>query len=306
MIDIDVAVFTNLTLDHLDYHHTLDNYAAAKAKLFKQLDPRASSKKKLFPKTACINIDSPWAAKMMEGCPARVFTYSCEQKADLLAHSLQLRADGSHFRLNYLDKEYAVMTPLVGRYNMYNTLAALSVMIARGFKLEEIIPHLAQFKSVPGRLEPVPNPMGVKIFVDFAHSDDALINVLTCLKEFKKGRIITVFGCGGDRDKGKRPKMGQAAEEHSDLCIVTNDNPRSEDPEQIAKEILSGFKHPEKHLVELDRAAAIRKAIQLAGGEDIILIAGKGHETTQIFNHKTIEFDDRKVAFEIAQELSHS
>jgi UDP-N-acetylmuramoyl-L-alanyl-D-glutamate--2,6-diaminopimelate ligase len=154
------------------------------------------------------------------------------------------------------------------------------------------------FKSVPGRLEVVPNPLNYKIFVDFAHTDDALSNVLECLNEFKEGKIITIFGCGGDRDRTKRPKMAEAAEECSDLCILTSDNPRSEDPEAIAREVISGFKQPKKHLVELDRRKAIEKAIEIASPQDTILIAGKGHEKVQIFAHKTVEFDDRKVAYE--------
>jgi len=150
-------------------------------------------------------------------------------------------------------------------------------------------------------LEVVPNPLGLKIYVDFAHSDDALLNVLECLQEFKTGRIIVVFGCGGNRDATKRPKMARVCEEHADVVILTSDNPRNEDPVEIAKQAIKGFVRPNDHIVELDRSAAIEKAIELAAPEDIILIAGKGHEPYQIFAHKTIEFDDRKVALQHCQ-----
>jgi len=157
--------------------------------------------------------------------------------------------------------------------------------------------------SVPGRLELVPNPLDLKIYVDFAHTDDALMNVLECLQEIKKRRIITVFGCGGDRDRTKRPKMAQVCEEYSDVSIVTSDNPRSEDPSAIVKEIIQGF-CKNNYIVELDRRNAIQKAIDLAEPDDLILIAGKGHEAYQVFAHKTIEFDDRKVAAQICQNKS--
>jgi len=178
----------------------------------------------------------------------------------------------------------------------------MGAALAKELRLEKIISALTQFRVVSGRLEPVPNARQLRIYVDFAHSDDALINVLKTLQELKKGRIITVFGCGGDRDSDKRPKMGKAAETYSDICIVTSDNPRSEDPLAIIKEITKGFAYPSRHTIEVDRRAAIEKAIQMATPDDIVLIAGKGHETTQTFSHKTIEFDDRKVAFQICQQ----
>lgn len=302
-IDFDVAIFTNLSLDHLDYHNTLEAYAKAKKELFLSLDPKNSSKKKRFPKTACFNADSPWSAYMAEGCKARVLTYSCEKSADFKAENIQLTPKGTSFDLLYEKKSYPAFTPMAGRFNVYNALAALAAMTARDFSIQEILEAMSSFRQVPGRLELVPNALDYKIFVDFAHSDDALTNVLECLKEFSCGKIITVFGCGGDRDRIKRPKMARAAEEHSDLVIVTNDNPRSEDPEKIANEVIQGFRE-KKHVVELDRKKAIEKALAWATKEDIILIAGKGHEPYQIFAHKTVEFDDRKMAKQLAHQQS--
>ncbi len=296
-IEFDIAVFTNLTLDHLDYHSTMEDYADAKSRLFKGLNKT---------KTACINSDSPWSKKMIEDCKAKLIRYGIESECDLKASNIKLTPAGTSFDISFEGKMYSARSPLVGRYNVYNAMAALAVGLASGCTMDALIPLLDTFPPVVGRVEPVPNPLNLKIFVDFAHSDDALINVLECLTEFKTGKIITVFGCGGDRDRAKRPKMAKAAEEYSDISIVTNDNPRSEDPEEIAKEILKGFRK-NNYIVELDRRRAIQKAIELAEPQDIILIAGKGHETYQIFQHKTCEFDDRKVALEIIQEqMAHA
>ena len=190
---------------------------------------------------------------------------------------------------------------MIGRFNVYNCLAAIAVGLMRGFSLKQIADALAVAPYVAGRLEAVPNPMGLKIYVDFAHSDDALLNVLQCLQEFKTGRIIAVFGCGGNRDASKRPKMAQVCEQHADLVIVTSDNPRGEDPAEIIRQVVKGFSHPEKQIIEIDRNLAIKKAIDLATLEDIVLIAGKGHEPYQIFAHQTVPFDDRKIALQHAR-----
>ena len=194
----------------------------------------------------------------------------------------------------------------MGRFNVYNCLAATAVGLSRGLPLEQIAKVLESAPAVPGRLQAVPNPLGLKIYVDFAHSDDSLQNVLDCLQEFKTGRIITVFGCGGDRDKTKRPKMARVCQDHSDIVIVTSDNPRNEDPAAIIRQILAGMTNQENALVEIDRYKAIEKAVDLATSDDIILIAGKGHETYQIFAHKTIEFDDRKVTLQVCQKRASS
>jgi UDP-N-acetylmuramoyl-L-alanyl-D-glutamate--2,6-diaminopimelate ligase len=301
-IEYDVAIFTNLSLDHLDYHHSMENYCLTKSKLFKSLKPNKNAKNgKPSIKTAVINCDSPWSLQMVEGCPASILTYGINNpEADLLASNIQLTSTGTSFNACYQGKKVLVQSPLVGRFNVYNTLAAIGVLLSRQIELETIVDAVKTFKSVSGRLEIVPNPLGLKIYVDFAHSDDALLNVLGCLNEFKQGRMITVFGCGGDREVTKRPKMAQASEQLSDYTIVTSDNPRSEDPAAIAKQIVAGF-NKDAHMVELDRHAAIAHAIDIATCDDIILIAGKGHEPYQIFAHKIVEFDDRKVAAQICQ-----
>lgn len=295
-IDYDACIFTNMTLDHLDYHHTMENYCQAKRKLFLSQQPKRRKKKQNWEKTGIFNMDSPWVQQMREGCSSKALTYGIENQADLRATDIQLTSSGTEFVINYLGKKVPCVWPLVGRHNVYNCLAACAVGIVRNVPLDRIAEILSSSPSVPGRLEIVPNRLGLKIYVDFAHSDDALHNIFECLQEIKRGRIITVFGCGGDRDQSKRPKMAQVCEEFSDLSIVTSDNPRSEDPNHIIQQIIKGFREKDSYVVEVDRRLAIEKAIDAATPDDIILIAGKGHETYQIFAHKTIEFDDRKVA----------
>lgn len=299
-INFDAAIFTNLTLDHLDYHQTMEKYAEAKNKLFRSLDP---GKKKSHPylKTAIVNIDNPWNKHIIEGCRANVITYSLLNPADLIAKNIHLSSTGTSLTLCYHGQEVNLNWPFVGRFNAYNCLAATAVGLSRGIPLDKIADIMATAPAVAGRLEAVPNALGLKIYVDFAHSDDALLNVLECLQELKTGRIITVFGCGGDRDTKKRPKMAQVCEAFADLIVVTSDNPRTEDPAEIARQIIKGFSRHDNHVIELDRYKAIEYAIDNATPEDLILIAGKGHEPYQIFAHKTIEFDDRKVAAQICQ-----
>ncbi len=295
-IEFDVAVFTNLTQDHLDYHASMEAYAEAKAELFTNL----KEGKKRFLKVAVINADSPYSAQMIAHSPARILRYGVEGECDLRAASIALTPEGTTFTVEYLGQKEQVASSLIGRFNVYNLLAAAGVGLARGIPLKQIAAALSSFARVPGRLESVPNARGLPIFVDYAHTDDALLNVLKTLKEFKKGRLITVFGCGGSRDPLKRPKMGAAVEAHADLAIITSDNPRSEDPLKIIDAILAGLKTPEKALVIPDREMAIRRAIELAHPDDLILIAGKGHETYQIFSDRTIDFDDRLIASKYA------
>jgi UDP-N-acetylmuramoyl-L-alanyl-D-glutamate--2,6-diaminopimelate ligase len=301
-IHFNVAVFTNLSLDHLDYHRTMDEYCYAKNQLFRSLDPQHKKKIENHMTMAVVNGDSPWHPKILEGCKAPVLMYGIDSNANLKACNIQLAPTESCFDLAYQGKTVECRIPLTGRFNVYNCLAAASVALTRGASLEKIAQILSSAPSIPGRLQAVPNPLGLKIYVDFAHSDDSLMNVLECLRELKHERIITVFGCGGNRDATKRPKMAQVAEEYSDIVIITSDNPRGEDPEEIARQIMRGFSKPDSFLVELDRREAIAHAISLATERDIILIAGKGHETHQIFAHKTIEFDDAKVALQLCQE----
>lgn len=303
-IDFNVGVYTHLSLDHLDYHHTMDNYCIAKNRLFTSLDPKRKKKISPNPKMAVINADCPWHDKITSGCKAPQLSYGIFKEADLKATGIELLDAKTHFNVHYQGQSLPLTWPVIGRFNVYNCLAAIGVGLAYGAPLDQIIAILQKPPTVRGRLQPVPNALGLKIFVDFAHTDDALINVLDCLRELTQGKIIAVFGCGGDRDTSKRAKMAHAVEEHADFAIVTSDNPRSEDPAQIAQQIIQGFESPESYCIELDRREAIKKAIQMASAEDIILIAGKGHETYQIFAHKTIEFDDAKVAAQTCEQLN--
>jgi UDP-N-acetylmuramoyl-L-alanyl-D-glutamate--2,6-diaminopimelate ligase len=292
-IEFDVVVFTNLTQDHLDYHKTMEEYAKAKAKLFSHLHIHGQ---KQFSKWAVVNADSPYFSKMVALCPANILSYGIKRAADLRASKICLSASGVEFEVAFRGETDYFTSSLIGRFNVYNLLAAMGVGLARGFSLKQIVSTLSSFQTVPGRLERIPNDRGMNIFVDYAHTEDALCSVLNTLKELKRGRLITVFGCGGNRDAAKRPKMGAVVESLSDLSIVTSDNPRHEDPEEIIRNILVGLKHPSQALVIVDREEAIRRAVNIANPEDIVLIAGKGHENYQIFSHRTIEFDDRAVA----------
>lgn len=300
-IRFDTAVFTNLTLDHLDYHETMENYCEAKRQLFLSLDPARKKACHPHPKMAIVNADSSWHKEILSGCRAAVLTYGIENSADLKAEDLRLTPEGAQMTLWYKGEKTILKTPLVGRFNAYNTLAAVGVALSRGLPLDKIAKALETAPPVPGRLEPVPNPLGIKIYVDFAHSDDALKNVLDTLAEFKRGKIITVFGCGGNRDATKRPKMAEVCQGRSDVIVITSDNPRGEDPEEILRQIAAGFAPGVRYIKEADRSLAIEKAISLAEPDDIVLIAGKGHETQQIFAHKIIDFDDRKAALEICR-----
>ena len=286
-LDYDIAVFTNLSQDHLDYHSTMQEYAEAKQKLFTPLSPEA---------TAIVNRDSPWASSMVAATEAEVLTYGMDAASDLQAKCVAATTGGTHFSVAHQGKEVPFFTKLIGRHNVYNCLVSIAIALCKGYSLEVLPPILERFTQVPGRLEKVDNPKNLHIFVDYSHKEDALRNVLHTLKGLTKGKLVCLFGCGGNRDKGKRPKMGLAAEELSDLVVVTTDNPRNEDPQAIIHEILQGMQHPEKALVEVDRRRAIELAIRDLSQEDVLLIAGKGHETYQIFSDRTVQFDDRLVA----------
>ncbi len=291
-IAFDCALFTNLTQDHLDFHQTMENYAEAKSKLFTSLSHEA---------WAVFNYDDPAHVQMIKECKAQKIGFGFNSGAELLGANLQHTSQGIILDVCYQGKQVTLKSHLFGRFNAYNLLGALGVGLARGISLESCVATLSAFKRVPGRLEAISHPRGVHVFVDFAHTDDALKNVLETLQEFKKGKLITVFGCGGNRDPLKRPKMAHIAEKLSDFVIVTTDNPRKEDPYEIVKQILPGFQDQSKFVIELDRKSAIQKALSLAKPDDIVLIAGKGHETYQIFDHQTIEFDDRQVARSLIQ-----
>jgi UDP-N-acetylmuramoyl-L-alanyl-D-glutamate--2,6-diaminopimelate ligase len=291
LVEFDVAIFTNLTQDHLDYHLTMEAYAEVKASFFASLSPKAQ---------AVVNVDDPWHAQMIASCPAHILTYGIDAPCSVRAENIQLSPSGTQFNVVYEGQRAHLKSALIGRFNIYNCLAALAVGLIRGISLDKCVAALSRFPAVPGRLERVKNERNLNIFVDYAHTDDALNNVLCTLSEFKTGRLITVFGCGGNRDPLKRPKMGAVVEELSDIAIVTSDNPRNEDPGEIIHQILTGFKHPEQAWVELGREEAIARALNAATPDDIVLIAGKGHEDYQIFSHQTIAFDDREVAKRLA------
>lgn len=297
-IDFDVAVFTNLTQDHLDYHKTMEAYGDAKAELFASL--KEGRKKEGFPaRVAIVNRDDPSHKRMVRDCSAKIMTYGLEEGADVRARSMQFYPDRTTCEIVFQGQSVPFSWPMRGKYNVYNGLSAIAVGLSRGLELQDILPIMASFKAVRGRLEAVDNPYGMNVFVDYAHTDDALQNVLSTLQELKQGgRILVVFGCGGSRDPSKRPKMGEVAARLADKVFVTSDNPREEDPKAIIDQILTGI--PDKsHVVPLiDRREAIAAAIREAEPRDVVLIAGKGHETYQIFSHKTIEFDDVQVAKE--------
>lgn len=292
-IEFDAAVFTNLSQDHLDYHHTMEAYASAKAKLFSQLQPG---------KIAILNQDSPWSSQMAQVSQVPLFTYGLSPGPDLYAHQIQLTPGHTKFEVSYQGKSVSFSWDLIGRFNVSNCLAALSVCLTKGIPLSELPPFVRTFSTAPGRLEKVDNLANLAIYVDYAHKPDALEKVLHSLRETTKGNIIAVFGCGGNRDRGKRPLMGEIASRLADWAIVTSDNPRGEDPAAICKEIIAGIRTSNWSL-EIDRRAAIEKAIRMATPKDLILIAGKGHETYQIFSHQSVPFDDRKVAQEIANRV---
>lgn len=292
-IEFDIAILTNLTQDHLDYHETMHNYVSAKAKLFSSLSKEGV---KPFTKQVVINRDASFQEEILASCHVPILTYGIENSADLMAKNIQLTSTHAQFDLVFQDKLFPCRSPLIGRYNVYNLLAAIRCCLAKGYSIENILHALKSFKGVPGRLEKVENEKKLSIFVDYAHTDDALFNVLTTLRELNPRRIITVFGCGGDRDRSKRPKMGAVAEALSDLTILTNDNPRHEDPNEIIRQILSGVSDLSRTLVIADRKEAIEKAVLSATKDDIVLIAGKGHETYQIFSSQTRVFDDRVIA----------
>lgn len=302
-IDYDVAIFTNLTAEHLDYHHSMEKYCQTKKQLFTHLG--RESRKKKGKKTAIINSDSPWAKQIIDQCSAQILTYGIDDKnADLYASDIRLGNGGTELTIHYQGRSVLFNWTLIGRFNVYNCLGAIAMVLSQGYLLEDLAEKMSLLPAVKGRLEPVRNELGFKIYVDFAHSDDSLVNVLQTLNELKTKRIITVFGCGGDRDRAKRSRMAAASERYSDFSILTSDNPRTEDPNQICQEASKGFSKSD-YLIEVDRRLAIQKAIEMAKADDIVLIAGKGHENYQIFAHKTIEFDDCKIASDICVQLKN-
>jgi len=292
-LEWDVAVFTNLTQDHLDFHQTMENYFESKTRLFTGLTSQPNKKKSV----AVINLDDPYGEKLVKrlGDNLPVVTYGVGARADFRASNYRAEFSGTSFQLEARGKIYLVRVPLIGRFNVYNAMAALAAANSLGVSLREAVVSLAKSPQVPGRLEAVPARRQFQIYVDYAHSDDALLNVLKTLRELGPRRLIVVFGAGGDRDRQKRPLMGRVADQNADFSIITSDNPRKEDPLGIIADVKKGFRTSNFETVP-DRAEAIARAIALAQPRDIILIAGKGHETYQEFADHTIPFDDRQIA----------
>jgi UDP-N-acetylmuramoyl-L-alanyl-D-glutamate--2,6-diaminopimelate ligase len=292
-LEWDVAVFTNLTQDHLDFHGTMKNYFEAKARLFSQL---AEQQKKRKP-VAIINIDDRYGEQLLGKIDRKVslVTYGMGVRADFRASNYRMEFGGTSYQLDAHGKSYLVRVPLIGRFNVANSMAALAAANSLGIGLREAVMSLAKSPQVPGRLEMVPVKRQFQIFVDYAHTPDALLNVIKTLGELEPRRLIVVFGCGGDRDQAKRPLMGQVVDLNADYAIVTSDNPRKEDPERIISQVEKGLRSNRYEKI-VDRTAAIARAVTLAQPHDIILIAGKGHEAYQEFADHTIPFDDIQVA----------
>lgn len=297
--EYDVAVFTNLTQDHLDFHRTMEEYFAAKLRLFTGLsEPGRKTNKR-----AVLNADDPWADRIHRACLAPIWAYSVRSGADIQALDVRLSMHGTTFTARTPAGSFPVESRLVGEHNVYNLLAAIGVGLNEGLSVAHIQAGIATVENIPGRFERVEAGQDFSVVVDYAHTDDALLRLLSAAQALKTGRIITVFGCGGDRDRGKRPKMGRVAAERSDVVILTSDNPRTEDPMTILKEveggILEGLRHRRvSYRMIADRRVAIETAIREARPGDMVLIAGKGHEDYQIIGTMKHHFDDREVARE--------
>ncbi len=298
-IDFQVAVFTNLTQDHLDYHKTLDQYLEAKLILFNRLLPSAK---------AIINSDDPASHRFIKESDGQVISYGLSPAAEIRAEQIQFLPSKTLYTIATPSGEYPYESPLVGRFNIYNTLAATATAYALSLPIESALKAMASLSNIPGRMERITGEKDpFTIIVDYAHTPDGLEKVLKTARSFTHGRLITLFGCGGDRDRTKRPQMGKIAIDESDLVMITSDNPRSEDPGSILREIEEGVRKGLKesstigkqYQMEVDRRKAIEQILAEARPGDVVVLAGKGHETYQIFKDKTIHFDDREVALEI-------
>ncbi|MDD6145774.1 MAG: UDP-N-acetylmuramoyl-L-alanyl-D-glutamate--2,6-diaminopimelate ligase [Oscillospiraceae bacterium] len=295
-LHFDTVIFTNLTEDHLDYHGTMENYLAAKKEIFSQTD------------CGIINLDDPYADEFIGACKGKVITYSSKNnEADFLAKCIKTDENGSDYALvtDYIIHRIKVGCP--GEFNVMNSLAAVAAAYGKGISLEFCAHALRAFSGVRGRMELLDTGTDYKVIIDYAHTPDALSKVLLCLGNFPHNRIITVFGCGGERDAAKRPIMGETAARLSDILIITSDNPRGEDPQKIIDDILSGIKKPKKSVyIHENRRKAIEYALKTAGKNDIILLAGKGHERDQEIAGEKHAFDERKIVGEIlSQEKSN-
>ena len=304
-VEFDVAVFTNLTQDHLDFHVTMDNYFSAKLRLFHELGMEG----KKHSKRAIVNMDDPRGAAVRAACAVPVWTYGMKSDADIRAEGVRLSSRGTAFHLATPAGSTAIQSSLVGEHNVYNLLAAVGVALHEGMTVEQVRAGIGEVGYVPGRFERVEAGQDFTVVVDYAHTDDALTRLLTAAQALRTDRIITVFGCGGDRDRTKRPKMGRVAVRFSDMVVLTSDNPRTEDPAAILTEVETGVKEALKdrpgveYVMEADRRLAIERAIRAARPGDMVLIAGKGHEDYQIIGTTKHHFDDREVAREAVRAL---
>ena len=299
-VQFNTAIFTNLTRDHLDYHFDMRDYFQSKQKLFTEL-LWATHKPLHF---AVINIDDPWGARMKVASTAILWSYGMKKSADFSYSVTAVDFNRTDFDLKTPFGTFKTFLPMCGNHNVANAVAVIAAAISANVPIDRCVEALTSFPGVPGRLQMVPNDKSLFVFVDYAHTPDALENVLQSLQKVRSeskssSRIWTIFGCGGDRDKGKRPLMAKIAEAHSDFVMVTSDNPRSENPDQIIQDVLTGIKDKSKAMSEVNRKAAIAQVIQQARAHDVILIAGKGHEDYQIVGDQKLNFSD----FEVAKEL---
>jgi len=293
------AVFTNLTQDHLDYHGTMEKYFEAKVRLF-EITAESSPRSALV-----INGDDAWGRKLVQRFEhtGRVTRFGFGVQCEFRAINVRYDLTGTTFELEAKGRSFLVRSPLIGDFNVYNALGALAAAHGVGLNLREAVKSLQNAPQVPGRMERVSENSRFQVFVDYAHTPDGLENALRTARALRPRRLITVFGCGGDRDRTKRPKMAAAAEAGSDICVLTSDNPRTEDPEQILNDAKAGFARPQKHAIIADRREAIRTALENACEGDLVLIAGKGHEDYQDIQGKKHPFDDRKIARYLMQDL---
>lgn len=292
-LDFNVAIYSNLSQDHLDYHNNMEAYREAKLKLFAMVDDNEVN-------YSIVNIDDPNADYFLKAAKGKKFTYGINKNADVKALKVKTSLQGSSFLVKHPGGEFKINTKLIGLFSVYNILAAIAFVLQAGIKSEIIKESLEKIEGVPGRFEQINEGQKFSVIVDYAHTPDGLENILKTAREIVENRIITVFGCGGDRDRTKRPLMGKIAAQYSDFCVVTSDNPRSEEPHQIIDDIIPGLNAVEnsRYAIIIERREAIHHAINLAKPGDVVIIAGKGHETYQLIGDKVLEFDDRQVARE--------